>query len=101
MGGEGSTQTDLIILTHDAREGAMNAALTQLQALPSAGADRAHPQGRTELRLRALMPASHAKTRPPSSKCPLRGPSHGGACAVPRISGVLMRLSAMNKTLSS
>ncbi len=35
MGGEGSTQTDLIILTHDAREGAMNAALTQLQALPS------------------------------------------------------------------
>ena len=35
VGGEGSTQTDLIILTHDAREGAMNAALTQLQALPS------------------------------------------------------------------
>ena len=35
VGGEGSTQTDLIILTHNAREGAMNAALTQLQALPS------------------------------------------------------------------
>jgi len=34
VGGEGSTQTDLIILTHDAREGAMNAALAQLQALP-------------------------------------------------------------------
>ena len=28
-------QTDLIILTHDTREGAMNAALAQLQALPS------------------------------------------------------------------
>ena len=35
VGGEGSTQTDLIILTHDAREGAMNAALAKLQALPS------------------------------------------------------------------
>lgn len=33
--GEGCEQTDLIILTHEAREGAMNAALTQLQALPS------------------------------------------------------------------
>ena len=27
--------TDLIILTHDTREGAMNAALAQLQGLPS------------------------------------------------------------------
>ena len=35
VGGEGSTQTDLVILTHDAREGAMNAVLAQLQALPS------------------------------------------------------------------
>jgi homoserine dehydrogenase len=35
VGGEGSTHTDLIILTHDAREGAMNAALARLQALPS------------------------------------------------------------------
>ncbi|HNJ45799.1 MAG TPA: ACT domain-containing protein, partial [Ottowia sp.] len=35
VGGEGSTQTDLIILTHDAREGAMNQALERLQALPS------------------------------------------------------------------
>ncbi|WP_367350405.1 homoserine dehydrogenase, partial [Ottowia sp.] len=35
VGGEGSTQTDLIILTHDAREGAMNAALAELQGLPS------------------------------------------------------------------
>ena len=35
VGGEGSTHTDLIILTHDAREGAMNAALAQLQALPT------------------------------------------------------------------
>jgi homoserine dehydrogenase len=35
VGGEGSTQTDLIILTHDATEGAMNTALNQLQALPS------------------------------------------------------------------
>ena len=33
--GEGSAQTDLIILTHDAREGAMNAALAKLQGLPS------------------------------------------------------------------
>jgi len=33
VGGEGSTQTDLIILTHDAREGTMNDALTKLQAL--------------------------------------------------------------------
>ncbi|MFV0679777.1 homoserine dehydrogenase [Ottowia sp.] len=35
VGGEGSTQTDIVILTHDAREGAMNAVLAQLQALPS------------------------------------------------------------------
>ena len=35
VGGEGSTHTDLIILTHEAREGAMNAALEQLQGLPS------------------------------------------------------------------
>ena len=35
IGGEGCAQTDLIILTHEAREGAMNAALAQLQALPS------------------------------------------------------------------
>ena len=35
VGGEGSTQTDLIILTHDARERAMNAAQAKLQALPS------------------------------------------------------------------
>ena len=35
VGGEGSTQSDLIILTHEAREGAMNAALAQLQGLPS------------------------------------------------------------------
>ena len=35
VGGEGSAQTDLIILTHEAREGAMNAAQEQLQALPS------------------------------------------------------------------
>ncbi|MDR2127743.1 MAG: homoserine dehydrogenase [Burkholderiaceae bacterium] len=35
VGGEGSTQTDLIILTHDALEGAMNQAQAQLQALPS------------------------------------------------------------------
>ncbi len=35
VGGEGSTQTDLIILTHDAREGTMNDALSKLQALPT------------------------------------------------------------------
>ena len=35
IGGEGSTQTDVIILTHDTREGTMNAALTQMQALPT------------------------------------------------------------------
>ena len=35
VGGEGSTHTDLIILTHDAREGDMNNALAQLQVLPT------------------------------------------------------------------
>jgi len=35
VGGEGSTQTDLIILTHDTREGTMNEAIAQLQALPT------------------------------------------------------------------
>ena len=35
VGGEGSTQTDLVILTHQAREGDMNAALAKLQALPT------------------------------------------------------------------
>ena len=33
VGGEGSTQTDLIILTHDTREGDMDAALAQIQGL--------------------------------------------------------------------
>ncbi len=35
VGGEGSTQTDLIILTHDTREGTMNEAIARMQALPS------------------------------------------------------------------
>ena len=35
VGGEGSTQTDLIILTHDTREGDMDAALGEIQALPT------------------------------------------------------------------
>ncbi|MCK9515089.1 MAG: homoserine dehydrogenase [Ottowia sp.] len=35
VGGEGSRRTDLIILTHEAREGAMNEALALLQALPA------------------------------------------------------------------
>ena len=35
VGGEGSTQTDVIILTHDTREGTMNEALAQMQALPT------------------------------------------------------------------
>ena len=35
IGGEGSTQTDLIILTHDTREGTMNDAIAQMQALPT------------------------------------------------------------------
>ncbi len=35
VGGEGSTQTDLIILTHDCVEAKMNAALVQMQALPT------------------------------------------------------------------
>ncbi len=35
VGGEGSTQTDLIILTHDCIEAKMNTALTQMQALPT------------------------------------------------------------------
>ena len=33
VGGEGSTQTDLIILTHDTREGDMNKALDEIQGL--------------------------------------------------------------------
>ena len=35
VGGEGSTQTDLIILTHDCMEAKMNEALAQMQALPT------------------------------------------------------------------
>ena len=35
VGGEGSTQTDLIILTHDCVESSMNAALAQMQMLPT------------------------------------------------------------------
>jgi homoserine dehydrogenase len=35
VGGEGATQTDLIILTHATREGTMNAALARMQALPT------------------------------------------------------------------
>jgi homoserine dehydrogenase len=35
VGGEGSTQTDLIILTHDIREGTMDAVIAQMQALPT------------------------------------------------------------------
>ena len=35
VGGEGSTQTDLIILTHDCVESKMNEALDQIQALPT------------------------------------------------------------------
>ena len=35
VGGEGATQTDLVILTHDTREGTMNDALAAMQALPT------------------------------------------------------------------
>jgi homoserine dehydrogenase len=35
VGGEGATSTDLIILTHDTREGTMNEVLAHMQALPS------------------------------------------------------------------
>jgi homoserine dehydrogenase len=35
VGGEGSTQTDLIILTHDCQEAKMNAAIASMQALPT------------------------------------------------------------------
>ncbi len=35
VGGEGATQTDLIILTHDCVESEMNAALAQMQVLPT------------------------------------------------------------------
>ena len=35
VGGEGSTQTDLVILTHDCVEAKMNEALSQMQALPT------------------------------------------------------------------
>ncbi|WP_029524972.1 homoserine dehydrogenase [Polaromonas glacialis] len=39
VGGEGSTQTDLIILTHDCVEAKMNEAIAQMQALPTVLAD--------------------------------------------------------------
>jgi homoserine dehydrogenase len=35
VGGEGSTDTDLIILTHETTEGTMDAAIAQMQALPT------------------------------------------------------------------
>ncbi len=35
VGGEGSTQTDVIILTHDTKEGIMNKAIAKMQALPT------------------------------------------------------------------
>ena len=35
VGGEGFTQTDLIILTHDCEEATMNAAIARMQALPT------------------------------------------------------------------
>ncbi|WP_225784855.1 homoserine dehydrogenase [Xenophilus sp. Marseille-Q4582] len=35
VGGEGSTQTDLIILTHDTREGTLDEVLARVQSLPS------------------------------------------------------------------
>ena len=35
IGGECSTQTDVIILTHDTREGTLDDAIAQLQALPT------------------------------------------------------------------
>ena len=35
IGGEGATQTDLVILTHDCLEAHMNQALAQMQALPT------------------------------------------------------------------
>jgi homoserine dehydrogenase len=35
VGGAGSTQTDLIILTHDCVEAKMNAAIAQMQSLPT------------------------------------------------------------------
>ena len=35
VGGEGSTQTDVIILTHDTKEGTLNDAMAQMQALPT------------------------------------------------------------------
>ncbi len=52
VGGEGSTQTDLIILTHDTREGTMDAAHGP-DAGPAhgAGSHHPHPQGRVELTL--------------------------------------------------
>jgi homoserine dehydrogenase len=35
VGGEGTAQTDVIILTHDTREGTLNDAMAQMQALPT------------------------------------------------------------------
>jgi homoserine dehydrogenase len=39
VGGEGSTQTDVIILTHDCTEAKMDTALAQMQALQTVLAD--------------------------------------------------------------
>ena len=47
---EGEAQTDVIILTHDTREGDMNKAIAaDAGAAHGARAHRAHPQGRIEL----------------------------------------------------
>ena len=56
IGGEGYTQTDVIILTHDCREAAMNGVLAQMQALPTVLAThRAHPQGGIGLKRPAML----------------------------------------------
>ena len=70
---EGERQTDLIILTHDTREGRMNQAMAHdAGAAHGAGADRAHPQRRAELI------GSHASgcaaSLPPEGRSAVLGP---------------------------
>jgi homoserine dehydrogenase len=52
VGGEGSTQTDLIILTHNCVEDCMNQAMAKMQALPSVLAPITRIRGFVELRPR-------------------------------------------------
>ena len=56
IGGKGSTQTDLILLTHSVREGTMNEVIAQMQGHGhGARAHHPHPQGRTGLSAETML----------------------------------------------